>query len=237
MFSGPVCWAENDKDTVAQTTFDSSEKTETILPAVETNTIVDSHSTVLVYEGEDQDLVCFEENVSNNAKTLWLKVNFLLYRLFNEIINKNSNYFSQNGRPFEAEVEDFINTEKFVPTIRSTLIIRAIQLPDNGVYTCIIFDETAKPSVKTFDLLVTAEKRGEIGALMNQSGITAIIVVMTALIILMAIATALSYRLFCNTRDKNVTETKPSKTFQFTPWFVLDTEVQKRKSNIQFPIV
>ena len=80
---------------------------------------------------------------------------------------------------------------------RSTLTMRRTQQSDNGIYTCILIDETGRSSLKTFDLLVTNAIPNKSGDLSNQTAITTIIGVMTALIILMAIATALTYRVFC----------------------------------------
>lgn len=125
--------------------------------------------------------------------------------------------------------------QRFVPTIRSTLTIRAVLQSDNGIYTCIIINEAGKPSLKTFDVLVTASRSADVmDTLFHQSGITAIIVVMTALIILMAIATALSYRLFCSSAKADTEQliirkpSKPSLMEQFPRCYVLGNEGQNR---------
>ncbi len=115
---------------------------------------------------------------------------------------------------------------------RSTLTIRRTQPSDNGIYTCILIDEMGKSSLKTFDLLVSEPRPDEVmGAFFDDTGITVIIGVLSALIILMAIATALSYRAFCRSKADNeqLLARRPSENVvsHIPDCFVLGTDVKK----------
>nr|CAG4636774.1 EOG090X013U [Ceriodaphnia reticulata]SVE72769.1 EOG090X013U [Ceriodaphnia reticulata] len=170
-----------------------------------------NHFIILIHEGEDKDLICIGNSGSPNSQSLWLK----------------------NGVELEgAEVEASSSMQGHDSLFRSTLTIRGAQQSDNGIYTCILIDETGKSSLKTFDLLVSdAIPDGVMGRFFDETGITVIIGVMTALIILMAIATALSYRVFCRSKADNeqLLARRPSNSVvsQVPECFVLGTDVRK----------
>ncbi|XP_057369263.1 uncharacterized protein LOC130690273 [Daphnia carinata] len=175
--------------------------------------IMRSHFTRIVHEGDDQDLVCSCKLL--NSYTLWLK----------------------NGEQINGEIVDVVSMQGSDSLLRSTLTIRSAEQSDNGVYTCIFISETGESSLKTFDLLVTVPSPIKVmGDFLNQKGITAVIGVMAALIILMAIATALSYQsaLTCkNKRDKREARAKsPSEVSggHLSSPFVLGTDTQTRIS-------
>ena len=111
---------------------------------------------------------------------------------------------------------------------RSNLIIRTTHQSDNGIYTCIVFCETGKNSLKSFDLLVTAARSEDVTIdFMNQKSITAIIAVMITLIVLMAIATVLSYRTFCSSKIN--TETLSTKKLSLSSQHRFVFEMPKQK--------
>lgn len=194
-------------------TVDSARSSARVVPPTPA-VIMRSHSTRIVHEGDDQDLVCSCKSL--NSYTLWLK----------------------NGEQMnDGEIVDIVSMQGSDSLLRSTLTIRSAEQSDNGVYTCIFISETGESSLKTFDLLVTVPSPIKVmGDFFNQKGITAIIGVMAALIILMAIATALSYQsaLTCKSkRDKREARVKsPSEVSggHLSSPFVLGTDTQTRIS-------
>lgn len=117
---------------------------------------------------------------------------------------------------------------------------RAAEQSDNGVYTCLFISDTGKTSLKTFDLLVTVPSPIKaVGDFLNQRGITAVIGVMAALIILMAIATALSYTsLFNCKRREDSCAKSPSELMggHHSDPFVLGTDNPNRISPTSSPV-
>ena len=149
-------------------------------------------------------------------------------------------FYYQNGVEFNnGEIVDIVSMQGSDSLLRSTLTIRAAEQSDNGVYTCIFISDTGKSSLKTFDLLVTVPSPIKaVGDFLNQKGITAVIGVMAALIILMAIATALSYTsvFTCKSNDQEEFVKSPSEISDGPSSFVLGTDNQKRISPTSSPV-
>jgi hypothetical protein len=140
-----------------------------------------------------------------------------------------------------GEIVDIVSMQGSDSLLRSTLTIRAAEQSDNGVYTCLFISDTGKTSLKTFDLLVTVPSPIKaVGDFLNQRGITAVIGVMAALIILMAIATALSYTSVFNCKRREETCAKsPSELSvggHHSDPFVLGTDNPKRISPTSSPV-
>jgi hypothetical protein len=139
-----------------------------------------------------------------------------------------------------GEIVDIVSMQGSDSLLRSTLTIRAAEQSDNGVYTCLFISDTGKTSLKTFDLLVTVPSPIKaVGDFLNQRGITAVIGVMAALIILMAIATALSYTsaFTCKRREESCAKS-PSELMggHHSDPFVLGTDNPNRISPTSSPV-
>ncbi len=140
-----------------------------------------------------------------------------------------------------GEIVDIVSMQGSDSLLRSTLTIRAAEQSDNGVYTCLFISDTGKTSLKTFDLLVTVPSPIKaVGDFLNQRGITAVIGVMAALIILMAIATALSYTsvLNCKRREESCAKSPSELSVggHHSDPFVLGTDNPKRISPTSSPV-
>jgi hypothetical protein len=147
----------------------------------------------------------------------------------------------QNGVQLEnGEIVDIVSMQGSDSLLRLTLTIA--ERPNSRITECTLAfsSATRATSLMTFDLLVTVPSPIKaVGDFLNQRGITAVIGVMAALIILMAIATALSYTsLFNCKRREDSCAKSPSELmggYHSDP-FVLGTDNPNRISPTSSPV-